>query len=140
MTAIAPALCALKAFVWNVQVPRSTSAILPATAAAFVNAVHPSVVAGPEPFAIVLAGTTVPVTPVLLMGVPKAGGSELERAGNGRRARGFATRGCRMTSTDGTPASTLVPSQTTLPNLVADCWRWASVIWSQNKLFVESNV
>src|SRR5436305_7060782 len=51
MTPMAPAACALFALTWKPQVPRSISAMLPATAAALVRAVQPSVVLGPEAFA-----------------------------------------------------------------------------------------
>ena len=49
MTAMAPAFCAFSTFVENSQMPRLMSAILPATAAAFVSAVQPSSVARAGP-------------------------------------------------------------------------------------------
>src|ERR1700742_5013680 len=62
-TAIAPAACAFRAFTVNPQVPRSTNAILPATAEAFVIAVQPSVVEGPAAFAASVANTKAPLKP-----------------------------------------------------------------------------
>src|SRR5687768_17447569 len=65
-TPIAPASCAFLVFVLNVQTPRSTSAILPATAAAFVSAAQP-VVAVPT-----RARTAFSVVPAPVTGGPKA--------------------------------------------------------------------
>ena len=61
--AIAPAFCALSAFVLKVQVPRSTTAIFPATSAALVKAEQPSVVLGPTASAGSMACTIFPVMP-----------------------------------------------------------------------------
>src|SRR5215213_7765150 len=71
MTAIAPASCTILAFCVKPQVPRSTSAILPATAAALVKAEQASVVAGPAASDASAAATTGPVTPAALIGVPQ---------------------------------------------------------------------
>src|SRR5919112_2740009 len=58
MTPIAPASVALRALTANPHVPRSTSAILPATAPALVSAEQPSVVAVPASLAGSIAATT----------------------------------------------------------------------------------
>ena len=61
-TPIAPAFCAFLTFSTNRQTPRSMAAILPATAAALVNAVQPSVLVGPVGLAASSASATSAVT------------------------------------------------------------------------------
>src|SRR5687768_15423720 len=58
---VAPAACAFAAFTTKPHVPRSTIAIFPATVAALVNAVQPSVVDGPAAFAASRPTTTLPL-------------------------------------------------------------------------------
>src|SRR6266545_3679215 len=126
ITALAPAACAWAAFTLNVQVPRSTRAMLPLTAAALVKGWHPSAVA-PMPS---LARMMLPVTPGAETGGPKdaeptrytpeiAGGESTVRPGvpNPRKP--------------GTAAVTVGPSKTTRLVLNADAARWALLITSQ---------
>src|SRR5918996_1793238 len=79
MTATAPAFCAFFTFTVNVHAgaggggpPRSITAILPATSAAFVSGLQPSVVDGPSALAGSSATTTAPETPVAVTGGPNA--------------------------------------------------------------------
>src|SRR6188768_1758213 len=58
ITPTAPASVALRALITKPHVPRSTSAILPATSAPLLKAEQPSVVAGPKASAASTAATT----------------------------------------------------------------------------------
>ena len=60
---MAPALWQFLALTTKVQVPRSTSAIFPATSEALVSAEHASVVEAPVESEGSAAATTVPVRP-----------------------------------------------------------------------------
>jgi hypothetical protein len=60
---MAPAFWAFFTLTTKPQVPRSMSAMLPATAAALVIAEQPSVVSGPAPSAGSSAATTLPERP-----------------------------------------------------------------------------
>ena len=71
-TPMAPAFCAFLTLTIKPHVPRSISAILPATAEALVMGEQPSVVEGPAPSPGSSASTTSPVTPVSVSGGPKA--------------------------------------------------------------------
>src|SRR5882762_2967313 len=71
-TAIAPAFCAFFTFTMNPQVPRVTSAMLPATAPALVRGEQASKVVGPAPSAGSNAATIVPVMPAEERAEPKA--------------------------------------------------------------------
>ncbi len=68
----APAFWTFFALRTNAQVPRSTRAMLPATAAAFVIALHASVVDGPGGSAASFATTTGAVTETEDAGAPKS--------------------------------------------------------------------
>src|SRR4051812_39345547 len=130
MAASAPAAAALRAFTAKPQVPRSISATLPATAAAFVNAEHPSVVAGPAASAASAAATRFPVT----LGVP-TGGPKLAVPNwysLAIDAGAFTTRpGLPNDSTLGSAEVTPGVSRTTRPNRVPEASRSASVISDQ---------
>src|SRR6476646_5305290 len=71
---IAPAATALACLVVKGHVPRSTNAHLPATDAALVYAVQPSVVVGPGGLAASVATTMVAVTGVVVKAGPNAAG------------------------------------------------------------------
>ena len=72
MTATAPAFWTFFALRTNAHEPRSTRAILPATAAAFVIVEQASVVEGPAPSEASWAATTWAVTPGFESGSPKS--------------------------------------------------------------------
>src|ERR1051325_8611282 len=114
ITPTAPAFVAFLALTAKPQVPRSTRAILPATAAAFVKAVQPSVVAGPAAFAASCALITGAVTLTLWMVGPKAAVpnwyAPAIEAGEMTRTSGLPSE-----STLGRSAVTAAPFQTTRP-------------------------
>src|SRR5918994_179959 len=64
ITPTAPAFCAFLTLTVKPHVPRSTTAMLPATSAAFVSGLQASVVDGPASSAGSSAATTSPETPV----------------------------------------------------------------------------
>src|SRR5688572_4865585 len=72
IAATAPAAVALRALSANAHVPRSIRAMRPATAAALLNGLQPSVVAGPAASAASSTATTAAVTLGLPSGGPNA--------------------------------------------------------------------
>src|SRR5215213_8535730 len=112
ITPTAPAFVAFLALTAKPQVPRSTSAMFPATAAALVKAVQPSVVASPAASAGSTAATTEAVTFELAMDGPKDAPpnwyAPAIAAGESTR-----TSGLPKESTLGKSAVTAAPSQTT---------------------------
>src|SRR5688572_20156057 len=114
MAAIAPAFCAFLTLTTNPHVPRSTSATLPAMAAEFVNAVHPSVVVGPAALASSWASTTSPVVPVPVSAgpnsAPPAGHSPAIVAGLLMKRPGAARLNDEQLPTVRTPPGLSVPA------------------------------
>ena len=128
-TAMAPAFCAFFALTTNPQVPRSTSAILPARE--FVIGEQASVVDGPAASAGSMPRAICPVTPGDDRGgpncaVPTAYPPAIE-AGAVTRSRGEP-----RASTAGTAAFTVLPFQTTRPLFFAEITRSAFVMLGQS--------
>src|SRR4051812_20924314 len=107
-TAIAPAFCAVFTLTVNTHVPRSTSAMLPKTAAALaaVSGSHASVDT-PTPSC---ATTTLPVMPVAGIGGPND--AVPNRLPSTPGSCGATNSGRPNRSVVGTPAATLAPVQT----------------------------
>src|SRR4051794_10720246 len=126
----APASVALRAFTAKPHVPRSTRAILPATAPGLVNAEQPSVVAVPAGSEGSRAATTAADT----FGDPTRGPkAAVPNCSDAAMAAGCLTcsSGLPNDRTLGSAASTPGASSTTRPNRVAAATRSALVIWIQ---------
>src|SRR5690349_854763 len=132
ITAMAPASCAFFTLTVNAQVPRSTSAILPATL--LMMGSQASVVA-PVPS---LASTTSPVTPVALSCGPKlAGPNRNAPLKPGLLPSSAGSPGC---STFGVSCFTCSPVHDTLRMLSAEAARSAFVMLFQILLVLSSMV
>src|SRR5262249_62026449 len=120
-TAMAPAFWAFLTLTTKVQVPRSSSTILPVVCALLVRAVHPSVVEGPAAFAASSPTTMLPVMP----DAPIGGPNDAAPTAKGPRPAGeaIARFGSPGLSTGGTAALTGRPSHLTWRDLVARAWR-----------------
>src|SRR3954470_9920243 len=136
-TPIAPASLALRALTAKPQRPRSTRAIRPATAAALVKGLQPSVDVPPTSTAST-AAATLPDTFGLPMVGPKAA---VPNCSTPAMLAGVSicADGLPSDSTDGAFAVTPAPSHTTRPKRVADARRSALVICGQYLFSVVSS-
>ena len=134
ITPIAPAFWAFLALTTNPQVPRCTSAMLPATAAALVNALQPSfaVPAGASGTAGStgsIAATMLPWKFAVVAGAPNAAVANSYSPTS--EAGAVSASSVAGPSTAGAPAVTFCPTQTSWPLRVAAATISAGVIVSQ---------
>src|SRR5439155_5081123 len=128
---IAPAFWAFRTLAVNAQVPRSITAILPETAAAFVNGVW-------QPSLVGATGSTTTiaccVTPPWVSGAP----NDAALPGSEPPPKGTSSSGAWLRNS-GALKLVCSPSQVRFPVLMAEATRWAAVFWSQWSPVVSSN-